>query len=55
MQLRTLICAFRRANECDSYLYDMYQFHYPGIGAILMYMAIEGVAIMGLIILIEVG
>ena len=33
----------------------MFKFHYPGIGAIVMYMAIEAVAVMVLIILIEVG
>ena len=44
----------RRA-ECAGYLENMFKFHYPGIGAIVMYMAIEAVAVMALIILIEVG
>jgi ABC-type multidrug transport system ATPase subunit len=39
--------------ECAGYLENMFKFHYPGIGAIVMYMAIEAVAVMVLIILIE--
>ena len=42
--------------QCENfYVENIYTFGYPGIGAILMYMAIEGVAVMALIILIEVG
>ena len=56
MEESILLCisSWSRAEECSRYLSDIYQFDYPGIGSILMYMAIQGVVVMWLIILIEV-
>ena len=50
-----MCCIFySRAGQCSNFLSNIYEFDYPGIGANLMYMALEGVAILALIILIEV-
>ena len=52
--LSTCIILLYRTPTCDGYIDDIYQFLYPGIGANLMYMALEGIVLMFIIILIEV-
>ena len=43
-----------RSFTCFRFADDIYQFTYPGIGANLMYMALEGVALLFVMVLIEV-
>ena len=50
-----LFYIFSRLGTCDRFhAENIYQFEYPGIGANIMYMILEGVALLFLLVLIEV-